>query len=260
MLLVASIPACRPKNNPSGNNKDNAADKNNDKSKLSATHILAEKIARNELKTKWLKANLAIDASDGKQSQSLNADMRLLRDSLIWLSAYPNLMGFKIEVARALITPDSVKVIDRFNKKYYAKSINYLQTFTGYPIDFATLQRIITGTRLMPDTALPNDIDTLTEGFLLKTQQNTLNEQVLINTSDYTTKNILLIDDFTEYNIKLALDDYRTVAEKPFAYKRNITIQAPDLYQAQIELSDVEAGTKPLEMPFVVSNKYEKID
>ncbi len=256
-ILLLSAASCG-KKNTANNNKNNDTNSNN-KATLSAMDIVSGKIANNELPTRWLKATLAIDASDGKQSQSLNADMRMLRDSIIWLSAYPNLMGFKVEVARALITRDSVKVIDRFNKKYYAKGIDYIQNIVGYPVDFTTLQRIIAGSRLLPNIA-PNDVDTLSEGYLLKTKQNTLQEQVLINTTNYTPLRIELNDDFAERDMKLELDDYRTLAGKPFAYKRTVTIHAPALYQAQIQLSDVEASPGPLEMPFAVSNKYERAD
>jgi hypothetical protein len=86
--------------------------------------------------------------SDGK-NYDVNANIRMLRDSTIWISVNA-LLG--IEALRALITADSVKLIDKLNKTYTARSISYLQDVTSLPLDLPTLQDLIIGNAVFIDS------------------------------------------------------------------------------------------------------------
>jgi hypothetical protein len=86
--------------------------------------------------------------SDGK-NYDVNANIRMLRDSTIWISVNA-LLG--IEALRALITADSVKLIDKLNKTYTARSITYLQDVTSLPLDLPTLQDLIIGNAVFIDS------------------------------------------------------------------------------------------------------------
>ena len=60
------------------------------------------------------KTKITVINTDGKTEFS--ASVRIKKDSAIWISISPAL---GIEIVRVLITKDSIKIIDRFNKKYY---------------------------------------------------------------------------------------------------------------------------------------------
>lgn len=252
-LLLATfclLPACKGK-------KEKNKTSDLVKSQPTATELLSGKIADNELSADWLSATLKINANDGSRSQNFAADMRWQKNKAMWLSVYPN-FGIKIEVGRALITPDSVRVIDRFNRKYYAYPISYLQTLTGYPIDFNTLQRIIAGSRLLaPD--LPCQTDTLSDAYVLKTSRNTLNETIRLNRNDYTATQLSLEDQASEQTIQIAMSNYKLLNNKQFSHSRKINIRSKsNNYKADIDFSDLNIATTPLEMPFSVSGKYNK--
>jgi hypothetical protein len=221
-----------------------------------AADILSGKIADNELSAKWISATLKINANDGSRSQNFAADMRWQKNEAIWLSIYPN-FGIKIEVARALVTPDSVRVLDRFNRKYYAYPISYLQTQTGYPIDFNTLQRIMSGSRILASES-PCQTDTLANEYVLKTTQNTLSETLHISRSNYTATQLLLDDKTTQQSIKIDMAAYKPIDSKMFAHSRKIIIRSSKgSYQASLDFSELSTHTEPLEMPFSVSGKYK---
>jgi hypothetical protein len=76
------------------------------------------------------KVNVDYRGSDGK-NYDVNANIRMQRDSAIWISVNA-VLG--IEALRALITRDSVKLIDKLNKTYTAHSIDYLQSTTALPL------------------------------------------------------------------------------------------------------------------------------
>jgi hypothetical protein len=74
-------------------------------------------------------------------NQSVNATVRIAKDSLIWLSAGM----FGLEGLRALVTKDSVKVQDRVRKQYMALAIHELSNLLHFDASFALLQSMILG-------------------------------------------------------------------------------------------------------------------
>lgn len=99
------------------------------------------KVSRNlpEFEFLSLKAKSSFKTKDASQSFTLILKMR--RDSFIWASV----SGFGFEAVRALITTDSVTVIDRLNKTYYKESIDYLSTLIGFDVNLSQLQNILIG-------------------------------------------------------------------------------------------------------------------
>ncbi|MGV3657063.1 MAG: DUF4292 domain-containing protein [Chitinophagaceae bacterium] len=94
------------------------------------------------------KVNIEYSGSDGKR-YDVNASIRMLKDSAIWVSANA-VLG--IEAFRALITKDSVKILDKLNKTYTARSVDYLQEVTSLPLNLATLQNLILGNPVFFDS------------------------------------------------------------------------------------------------------------
>ncbi|GAC1421677.1 MAG: hypothetical protein NVS1B13_23620 [Flavisolibacter sp.] len=87
------------------------------------------------------KVNVDYRGVDGK-NYNVNANIRMYKDSAIWISAIA-VLG--IEAMRVMITKDSVRVIDKLNKTYIQRSLGYLQEVTALPLDLKTLQNLIVG-------------------------------------------------------------------------------------------------------------------
>src|SRR6476620_8459281 len=87
------------------------------------------------------KMKVNFDDSRGKNND-FNAFIRVKKDSIIWVSINAAL---GIEAFRILITPDSVKVLNKLDKVVQFRSLSYLQEITQLPIDFHTLQDVIIG-------------------------------------------------------------------------------------------------------------------
>ncbi len=85
------------------------------------------------------KARMKYDANGNKQNFTTN--FRLEKGKYIWAS----ISGFGIEIARAYITPDSVKAINRLDKTYYLYSYKDIQKIINVELDFNTLQDLIVG-------------------------------------------------------------------------------------------------------------------
>jgi len=78
------------------------------------------------------------------------AFIRMEKDSMIWISVNA-VLGF--EAFRLLVTPDSVKILDRLKKIVRLRSVSYLQDEVHLPVDFHTLQDLLLGNPIFLDTA-----------------------------------------------------------------------------------------------------------
>jgi hypothetical protein len=101
-----------------------------------------------DCKTFSAKLKVHYQGGDGKD-YDFNAFIRLEKDQRIWISINA-LLG--IEAFRVLITPDSVKVLDKFDKSYQLRSVNYLKEITHLPFEFSTLQSILLGNPIFLDS------------------------------------------------------------------------------------------------------------
>ncbi|HEY1115784.1 MAG TPA: DUF4292 domain-containing protein, partial [Chitinophagaceae bacterium] len=87
------------------------------------------------------------DADD--KNYNLNANLRMYKDSAIWVSVNA-ILG--IEALRLYITRDSVKILDKQNKQYTARSVDYLQEVTALPLNLAILQDLFVGNPVFLDS------------------------------------------------------------------------------------------------------------
>lgn len=94
------------------------------------------------------KLKVHYEGSDGKDYE-FNAFIRLQKDKIIWISINA-LLG--IEAFRAVITPDSVKVLNKLDKVVQLRSVSYLQEISHLPFDFNTLQSIVLGNPIYLDS------------------------------------------------------------------------------------------------------------
>ena len=75
-------------------------------------------------------------------SNDVNMNIRIRKDQAIWISVTA-IAG--LEVARALITPDSVKILNRLENTYTSKPFSFIYEFTSRQINFGTLQSLFVG-------------------------------------------------------------------------------------------------------------------
>lgn len=69
-------------------------------------------------------------------------NIRISRNKQIWVSITA-IAG--IEVARALITPDSIKIINKLQSVYLKKPFSYVYQYTGRQINYKTVEEIVLG-------------------------------------------------------------------------------------------------------------------
>ena len=94
------------------------------------------------LRQKWeyFSGRIGLDYYGPDQELSGVISLRMRKDSLIWFSASA---AIGIQVMKGIISRDSIKILDIFNKKYRAYSIKELGKQFGADIGLRELQNII---------------------------------------------------------------------------------------------------------------------
>jgi hypothetical protein len=106
---------------------------------------LIKKLDEHELIFDCFAAKFSADYTNEGQKNSFSGQIRIRKDSMIWLSFSPI---FGIEVFRMAITQDSVKFINRMNHTYFTGDYNYVNDFLHSNIDFDILQSFLIGNDL----------------------------------------------------------------------------------------------------------------
>lgn len=91
-------------------------------------------------KTFSVKSNTSY--ADGKHSYDFRMNIRMEKGKYIWISAT---LPLGIEVARAYIGKDTIKIMDRINGTYLITDYSYLKTYTTAPLNLEMLQSILIG-------------------------------------------------------------------------------------------------------------------
>jgi hypothetical protein len=99
-----------------------------------------EQALNNDLNVAELSLSGELTASINGENQSSAFNIRMERGKQIWLVLRP-MLG--IEAFRVLITPDSLRMVDRINKQYYEKPFSYLNQLAGTQIDYPTLENLL---------------------------------------------------------------------------------------------------------------------
>ena len=89
----------------------------------------------------WLTSKVDIDMeSNGMAFDDLSGQLRIRRDSLVWLSVSAT-MG--MEVARVKVSTDSVWVINRLEKTYLTEPLDSVAQHFGMPISLPWIETLL---------------------------------------------------------------------------------------------------------------------
>jgi hypothetical protein len=110
--------------------------------RVNRTEYLFEQLAQNEFKFQHLSLKAAVQLYQKGRKTPFKANIRIRKDSIIWVSITP-VLG--IEVARIMITTDSIKVINRLERNYFIGDYDYINKRFNIDLEFATIQSILVG-------------------------------------------------------------------------------------------------------------------
>lgn len=127
---------------------------------------------------KTLSIKAKADLNMNNKSNDVNMNIRIRNNEAIWVSVTA-LAG--LEVARALITADSVKVLNRLDNIYLKKPFSYIYEFTNERITFQTLQAVLVGNAMSEFISESTELNNEGENTLLKTVLASMNYNFTVN-------------------------------------------------------------------------------
>lgn len=196
------------------------------------------------------------DLNMAGNNNSVTVNVRIQRDQKIWMSITA-IMG--IEVARAVITPDSIMVLNRLQSTYIRKPFSYVYRYTSKQVTFQMLQDILTGNTinslLTPEAKLE-----LSQGvWNLSGTQASLGYNVLFNTFQKSAQ-VNLNDVKAAQALKVVYGSYQKVNEYLFPTTIGInSMSGTKKVSLNFDFSKVESNGA-LDMSFTVPKRFELIN
>jgi hypothetical protein len=103
---------------------------------------LSKHIKENELKYNWLFAKADVEVNIDGEDHKLDIRVKAKKDSAIWISIQA--IGL-IDIAKLLITRDSVKMVVYIKKQYFKGDFNYINQLLNADLDFDLIQAALIG-------------------------------------------------------------------------------------------------------------------
>jgi len=214
----------------------------------------AIKAAQTNFDTFSGKAHTKLSFSGSSNDVTLNIHIK--KDQKIWISVTA-IAG--IEVARVLITPDSILIINRLQSEYVKKPFSYLNKIAGDQVNFQSLESLFIGNAVPQminenadlqsasgNTTLTGNLSgfvyTLTLGTDLRVNQTALNNQAVGQSMQITNSAFVAVGTKV---LPSQIDMTSVVKDKKLAVNLHYIKEDFDL---------------PLEYPFTIPPRYKPME
>jgi hypothetical protein len=215
-----------------------------------------QQLEANRIRFRTFSAKVSVDyrGGDGK-NYDVNANVRMYNDSAIWINVNA-LLG--IDAMRLLITRDSVKLLDKLNKTYTARSVDYLQEVSALPLDLYTLQDLIIGNPVFLDSNVVsysngnNQVALLSIGEWFKNLITLMESDMLLVHSKLDDADIN-----RNRTADLTYTDYENKKGVPFSTKRRITVAEKTRLDIRMDFKQYDFNQE-VSFPFTVPKNYDR--
>lgn len=231
---------------------------------------LTKYIKENEFKFEWVSAKANVESSIDGKDESFDIKLKIKRDSAILVSIQ-YLLG--LQVAKVLITKDSVKLVDYIHKNYFVGDFNYINDLLNADLDYDVLQAVLFGnsaefhdeeSKLKPVTDRQNChylLSTERKRRLRKIRQGEADLRKALQTLTLNPDNFkILKNEFIDPATNRSFTaDYRNFTQKDSVYAPyavDIDIQAEKKAKIKIEYVRIEKNV-PQKLDLIIPAKYE---
>jgi hypothetical protein len=211
---------------------------------------------------RYLKAKGKLQLNMNGQQQTANMNLRIRRDSAIWLSG--SLVG--IEGVRALLTPDSVRVIMPLQREYFVGGYEYLSQLLGVPVTFQQVQAVLLGDYFPAPSGTTPTVVAEQGRQRVSYSQATVQLEQLINLDNGRLQQLKATDSSSPRGLTVDYSDFRPVepTNQPFAHASFVQAQQTGpkgviTSTAAINYSKIDFDRERLNFPFAISPKYKRV-
>jgi len=232
---------------------------------------LQDKLDSASFNLDYLTAKATVVLIEDSNEVSFNISYRSKKDSVIWISVSP-LLG--IEVARLMITADSVKMLDKIHNKYEVTSFESINKMLQMKVNFEIVQALLYGNffAYKKNENRFNSVYLEDKFYILSSlnkkklkrslEEKDLNKPVIqdvyVNDSTYRIDQVQVEDQRINKILNTEYSDFRLTDGGLFPFKSKTNIKAEKNIEIRIEYGKV-VKAESLEFPFNIPNNYERI-
>lgn len=221
--------------------------------------ILANEVIHNFQQTQHQYHNASLKAKvefTDKKTQSFTANIRMVRDSIIWASLTGTL---GVEGARIIVTKDSIHILDKLNKIYYKKPFSFIYQYVPFSLSMNFLQDILVGNNSI-DTTINTDF-LIEKNYLLKQETQNLITSYTMAPESFVALLVKMQETLNSRQVAMKYEDYRPAndtdsASKLFSFQRYVDFKSGKKINIDIKFLRV-SWNEELSFPFNVGEKYE---
>jgi Domain of unknown function (DUF4292) len=218
----------------------------------------------------WINGKADVEATIGDEKSSFHISLRMKRDSVIWVSISPAL---GIEVARVLITQDSVKVLDRINNKYKLTDYKFLNDLLRMNVDFDIIQGVLTGNLFSYKKNRLSAVYLEDKYYILsslskrklkrsleeKDPNKPVVQDIWISDDNYRIIKLSIEDNRVQKSLITDYSNFKNTNAGLFPFNSSTKIKAEKNVDINIEYNKLETG-EVQEFPFKVPNSFRVMD
>jgi len=200
---------------------------------------LIKKINSKNISPEWTSLNSKIKINKEGQETKINAQIRIKKDSVIWISVKTPL---GIEVFRTMITPDSIYYMSRMNKTYFVKNISHIKEVVKADVSFIILQEILFASPNI--TVLNSDKE---------------NYEIL---KDIFRVSKIYLQEKEDKKVSIIYSDYKAFSELGGLYFPNkffVDIKSAEIFTAEINYTKIKFN-KTSSISFIIPKSYVPIN
>ena len=221
---------------------------------LSANRLIKEiednNFTFNQFQTKF---SAKVETEDAKLS--LKGQLRMKNDSVVWLSVA---LPVGLEVVRAMITHDSVFVINRTEKTYIKESIKNFKQIPSPIADLKFIQAILVGNDITLKNGDKYYSEIVDEMYKLQTIKE-INKILLIQPENFRIKKCDLNEiSGDERKIELKYDNFENHEGRFLPTNIDLTISEKPKFNISISYSSVLINTEQ-DYKFSIPKKFERV-
>lgn len=233
---------------------------------------LYAKMLENHFNFEYVNAKFSLSYQEGKDKTDLRGQLRMKNDSVMWVSFSPAL---GIEAARILLTNDSVKFINRLNKKYFEGEYCLLDSLLNTTIEYSILQSMLIGNDLTQYDV--NKYKASIDGGLYRiniqerrkirkflksdeTDTKVLVQNIWLDPDNFRIRRVELkeLNSKDDKKLEVVYNEYVQVGDQLFPDKITITISSQKSIVIDVKFIKVEVNEE-VDFPFKIPSKYEKL-
>lgn len=219
-----------------------------------APQDLLDSVSLTQNEFTWFAGKAKVKYNDGDKSQNFTANIRMKKDSIIWISI-TSLMG--IEAARITIDQDSIRVLDRLKKRYIVEPVSKSDQYLPFDLDLSLVQDLLAGNFLWTkEGKLRSKVD---DGkHVLFIDNKTFESTFSVRPTDHVILGLLIEEMDAGREVLVSVSGFETEEGRTVGTDRHIEFRDKKGYRLQIDMDYSRMKwDEPTTFPFYVSDRYE---